>query len=126
MRINDFEKFPVGHVVFPVMRGWEGGVYPKIGRQAIAESIKRLDITEGRVHSRIAMTKVPVGHDEFAIIGQQLLYLGKFLRLNPPKYSKAPWATTISKRLPLNSIGFSVRSDSIRFGPGSCMAMSIP
>jgi len=82
MRINGFEEFSIGHVVFPVVRGWEGGVYLKISRQAPPEVVKRLDVAEGRVYPRIAMTEVPVGHDECAIIGQQFLYLGKFLGLD--------------------------------------------
>src|SRR5208282_1530009 len=82
MRINGLEEFPIGHVMFPVVRGREGGVYLKIRCQAPPEVVKRLDVAEGRVYPRIAMTEVPVGHDERAVIGQQFLYLGKFLGLD--------------------------------------------
>ena len=83
MRINGLKEFSIGHVMFPVVRGREGGVYLKIRRQAPPEVAKRLDVAEGRVYPCIAMTEVPLGHDERTVIGQQVLYLGKFLGLDP-------------------------------------------
>jgi hypothetical protein len=63
------------------MRGWEEPVNIEVAGQVLPEIVQWLDIAEGPVYVRIAMTKIPVRHDESAVLVQEPRYLRKFLRL---------------------------------------------
>ena len=72
------------------------------------------------------MIEVNVGHDEQAVLVQELRYLGKLLRLELSDIFEYALSEYDIELLSSNRMGASRKSASIRFGAGCWIAMSMP
>ena len=94
--------------------------------QAFPEFGLLLDVVIRPVDLPLTVAEIHVGGDEDAVRFENMPYLGELSFLHLAGILEDPWAVMESNRTPRNSMGFSMRSSSIRFGAGSWTAISSP